>query len=88
VVSAGGAASADGVFGDVLALVGVAGVVGLALVLATASVGILSGFGPRTGIARGGDTIIRFIPIRTSSGHFSVVSGVLVGRICRPLLSF
>jgi hypothetical protein len=64
------------------ALAGDAGAAGLASVLVTASAGILSGFGHRTGIACGGDTIIRFIPIRTSSGHFSAAgSGVLVERL-------
>jgi hypothetical protein len=63
------------------ALAGDAGAAGLASVLVTASAGILSGFGHRTGIARGGDTIIRFIPIRTSSGHFSAGSGVVVERL-------
>jgi len=70
-----GAASVD------VALAGDAGAADLGLALAGGSVGILSGIGQRTGIARGGDTIIRRIPIRTSSGHFSAGSGVMVERL-------
>jgi hypothetical protein len=70
-----GAASVDA------ALAGAAGAADLASVLAGGLVGILSGIGHRTGIARGGVTIIRRIPIRTSSGHFSAGSGVLAERL-------
>ena len=70
-----GAASVDA------ASASVAGAVDLGLALVGGSVGIPSGIGHRTGIARGGDTIIRRIPIRTSSGHLSAGSGVLVERL-------
>jgi len=70
-----GAASVD------VALASDAGAAGLVLVLAGGSVGILSGIGHRTGIARGGGTIIRPIHIRTSGGHFSARSGVLAQRL-------
>jgi hypothetical protein len=70
-----GAASVNAAFLVVVASASAAGAADSGLALAGGSDGIPSGIGHRTGIARGGSTVIHRILIRTSGGHLSAGAG-------------